>query len=115
MIDIWTVTRTALSGLGLPTAANQLIVATGADRPDAYLVYQQISDPAAQHADDRETIRRYRMQVTYYGRTGLAGMPNIEGAMIAAGFTRLAGRELPYNAETRHFGFAFDFNYLDAS
>lgn len=112
MIDIWTEVKDALTGLSLPMAANVFLVATGAELPDTFLVYQLISDPPAQNADDGETLRSYRVQVTYYGRAGLSGMPDIEGAMIAAGFTRMAGRELPYNTETRHFGFASDFNLL---
>jgi hypothetical protein len=40
-------------------------------------------------------------------------MPDIVGAMTLAGFTRLPGRELPYNPNTRHFGIALDFNYLE--
>lgn len=113
MMDIWSATSTALTGLGLPMAANQYLIATGADYPDAFLVYTLISDPPAQHAENVETLRRYRMQVSYFSRSGLSGMPGIEGAMIAAGFTRLPGRELPYNPETRHFGMALEFYFLD--
>lgn len=112
MMDIWSAAKTALTGLALPMAANQYLVATGADLPDAFLVYQLVTDPPAQAADDTETLRSYTMQVTYYSRTGLAGMPDIEGAMIAAHWTRSAGRELPYNSDTRHYGYAFDFNLL---
>ena len=113
MMDIWSTTRTALTGLGLPMAANQYLAATGAELPDAFLIYQMISDPARQHADNAETLRSYRVQVTYYSRSGLSSLPNIEGAMIAAGFTRLAGRELPFNQDTKHYALAIDFNYLD--
>ena len=113
MMDIWSVTEDALDGLGVAVAANQLIVASGAALPDAFLVYQLISDPSAQHADDGETLRSYRMQVAFYGRDGLSGMPDVDGAMRAAGFTRLGGRELAYNSETGHFGYASDYNYLD--
>jgi hypothetical protein len=113
MTDIWSATKTALTGLNLPMAANQYLVATGSVLPDAFLVYQVISDPAAQHADNAETLRQYRIQVTYCSRTGLPAIPAIEGAMKTAGFTRLPGRELPYNQDTRHFGFALDFSYLD--
>jgi hypothetical protein len=113
MMDIWTATQTALTSLSIPMAANQYLVSTAAALPDAFIVYQVISDPPVQHADNVEKLRQYRMQVTYYSRTGLAAMPDIEGAMRAAGFARQPGRELPYNQDTRHFGFALDFSYLD--
>lgn len=113
MIDIWSIIKTALTGLGLAMAANRYLTATPNDLPDTFLVYQVIGDPPAQHADNAETLRRYRVQVSYYSRSGLSGMPNIEGAMLAAGFTRLPGREMPYNQDTRHYGYVLEFYYLD--
>ena len=113
-MTIWERVASALSGLSVPAAANVLVVASESERPDAYLVYQVISDPPAQHADYRETLRTYRVQVSVYSRNGLAGLPKqVEAAMLAAGFTRIAGRELPYSTATGHFGFAQDFNYLE--
>lgn len=113
-MSIWTITHAALTGLSYPLAANTMILATGADYPDEYLVYQMISDPPGLHADDLEKLRSYRVQVSVYSRTGMASIPaQVETAMLAAGFTRLEGRELPYNTQTRHFGLAMDFNYLE--
>jgi hypothetical protein len=94
-------------------AANTFLAATGNELPDTFLVYQMISNPAIQQADDDETLRGYRVQVSYYSRTGLAGVPDIDGAMKTAGFTRLPGRELPYNEKTRHFGLALDYHFLE--
>ena len=113
MMNIWEATKTALTGLGLPMAANQMMVATGADYPDAFLVYQLIASPSAQHANNLESLRRYRMQVSYFARSGLSSLPDIDGAMTAAGFTRFAGHELAYNQETRHYGLALEFYFLD--
>jgi len=113
-MSIWETTAAALAGLGLPLAANTMIAATGEELPDEYLVYQLISDPPTQHADDSEKLVSYRMQVSFYSRSGLATIPKqVKNAMIAAGFTRLDSREIPYNHETRHFGLAMDFNYLE--
>lgn len=112
-MSIWERTKAALAGLGLPLAANTYI-AVGSDLPDAYLVYQMISNPPRQHADNLEALRSYRMQISYYSRTGLTTVPaSVEAAMLAAGFTRLEGRELPYSRETGHFGIAMDFNFLE--
>jgi hypothetical protein len=114
MASIWEITEDALDGLGLPLAANTMIMPSGQELPDQYLVYQLISNPPQLHADDLETLRSYRMQVSFYSRTGLATTPaQVETAMLAAGFTRIEGRELPYNLQTRHFGVSMDFNFLE--
>lgn len=109
-MTIWERVAAALASLGIPTAAN---VYTGASLPDVFAVYQLISDPPAQHADDGETLTRYRVQVTVYSRAGLSTLPDIRGAMLAAGFTRAGSRELPFNPSTRHYGLAQDFFYLE--
>ena len=110
---IWERVKTALTPLNLPMEENTYIVNKDEPYPDSYLVYFMVSDPPAQHADNVEKLRTYRMQVSYYSRNGLLNMPDIVGAMTGAGFTRLPGRELPYNPDTRHFGIALDFNYLE--
>ena len=112
-MTIWERVRAALVPLGVPLAANQYMPADSAELPDQFLVYQMISDPARQHADNLETMRVYRVQVTLYDRSGLVNIPDIEGAMLAAGFTRAPSVELPYNRQTRHYGLAKDFYYLE--
>lgn len=112
MSSIWEITRTALVGLGVPLAANRYLVQTGQDLPDRYIVYQLISSPPELSADNVEKYRSYRMQVTIWDRTGLAALPDIAGAMVAAGFGRGPFRELPYQDATQHYGLALDFFYL---
>ena len=114
MATVWEAAKNALTGLGLPMAANTYL-AEGTDGvlPDTFLVYQAISEPSLQSANDAETLKWRRMQVTYFSRAGLAGMPGIAAAMAAGGFRRMDGRELPYSRETRHFGYAMDFSYLE--
>lgn len=108
-MSIWTDTYTAISGLGVPISANTLIIATGADWPDTYLVYQEVSSVSAEHADNDEKIRSRRMQVAGYCRTGLDGLPDVVAAMTAAGFFHGPDRELPYNEDTRHYGLVMEF------
>jgi len=110
-MTIWERVKQALSILSIPVAANTY---TGATLPEAFAVYQLISDPAIQHADDRETMTRYRVQVTVYRRGGLADLPNVRGAMLAAGFTRGPSRELPFNRDTRHYSLAMDYFYTES-
>lgn len=112
-MTIWERITSALTGLGITMAANVLIVASEAERPDEYLVYMVVTSPPEQFADNQETMRSYTVQVTYYNRNGLAGMPDISGLMESAGFTPGAQRELPYNQQTRHFGYALDFIYVE--
>jgi len=113
MTTIWERTKSALTGLGVPMADNQYLVASEADRPDQYIVYQLISSPPEQHADNVEKSRTYRMQVTIWDREGLINLPDISGSMVAAGFCRGPFRELPYAESTRHFGLAYEFLYLE--
>lgn len=108
-MTIWELTLDALSGLEMAVASNVMMMATGQELPDVFAVYQLISSPPVQHAEDRETMRYYRMQVNVYSRNGLGGLPDVSGAMVDAGFTRGPMRELPYNPETRHFGLAMEF------
>lgn len=110
---IWQKVATALSGLGENVAAGTWVSASASDIPDRYLVYFLVSSPAQQHADDAETLRGYRVQVSVYDRAGLNGLPDVDGAMVAAGFARGPQRELPYNPDTRHFGLALEYIYME--
>jgi len=112
-MSIWERVKNALTGLGVPISANLHIEASGAELPDLFLVYFLVSSPPEQSADDHETLRSYRMQVSAYSRNGLTSLPNIDGAMVAAGFSRGPQRELPFNELTRHFGLALEYIYLE--
>jgi hypothetical protein len=113
MTTIWERTATALTTLALPIAANRMIAASGQPLPDLYLVYQLITSPPEAHADNAEILRSYRMQVTAYSRSGLAGLPDIDAAMTAAGFMPSYKRELPYSETTRHYGLVQEYVYLE--
>ena len=113
--SIWELTKTALDTLGVPVAANVYIAATNAELPDLYLVYFLVSSTPEQHADNVEKIRGNRVQVSAFTRTTLATLPDVSAAMVAAGFARGPTRELPYSQQTRHFGLAMDFIYVEES
>lgn len=110
--NIWPVVEAALSPLSVPMAAGTYVAATAQERPDLYLVYSLPSETPEQHADNGETLRGYRVQVNIYSRTGLGSLPDVDGAMTAAGFKRGPGRQLPYNPDTRHHGMSRDYFYL---
>ena len=112
-MTIWERVKAALTSLSVPMAANAYIPASGTDRPDTYLVYMLVTGDPLQHADDVETLRDNLVQVTIWSKNGLVNLPDVEGAMKAAGFTFVTQRELPYEEDTRYFGLAIDFNYVE--
>jgi hypothetical protein len=81
--------------------------------PDLFIVYQLITSPAEQSADNNETARSYLVQVTIWSRSGLASLPDVTTAMRAAGFQAGAFRQLPQDPETGHYGLAKEFVYLE--
>jgi hypothetical protein len=113
-MTIWKTVRDALAELGVPLAANTMIMASVEDLPDLYLVYLMVSNPPELHADDVEVMRSYQVQVSTYSRSGLTDLPDVETAMLEAGFARAGGRELPYSRATRHFGLAQDFVFTES-
>jgi len=96
----------------IPYALGQYLTSTGADLPDTFITYIEVSGVPEQHADNVETLRIYRVQVSIYARAGLVSLPDVDTAMLAAGFTRGPERQLAYDKETRHFGLAKDDFYL---
>ena len=114
MTTIYERVKTALDTLApaIPYALGQYLTSTGADLPDTFITYIEVSGVPEQHADDLETLRSYRMQVSIYARAGLVSLPDVATAMLAAGFTKGPERQLPYDKETRHFGTAKDYFYM---
>lgn len=77
--------------------------------PDQYIVYSLVDGVPTQHADDAETQRTYRVQVSIYDRNGLADLPDVNAAMLAAGFEKGPERQLPRDEESGHYGLAKDY------
>jgi hypothetical protein len=115
MTTIFERVKTALDTLSpaIPFALGQYLTASGADLPATFIVYQEITGDPEQHADDAEISRTYRIQVSIYARSGLVTLPDVDTAMLAAGFTKGPERQLPYGQDTRHFGLAKDYFYLE--
>jgi len=112
MTTIFEQAADALETLSVPYGQDTYLAADGS-LPDTYLVYAMVDGVPAQHADDAETEREYRIQVSLYSRDGLVSLPDVDAAMTAAGFTRGPERNLPYNPDTGHFGLAKDYFYLE--
>lgn len=112
-MTIWERVKAALGSLGVPVAANVFVPATGSELPDTFITYQLIAQPVELSADNADGVVSYTMQVSVWSRAGLPGVTGLHAAMVAAGFRRTASRELDYQTETRHFGLAMDYTYLE--
>jgi len=106
--DVFSEVKSALTGLSVPMWAGAYLGASG-ELPDVFLIYSLISDYPAQHADNTEQERAHRVQVSIYSRTGLESLPNVVGAMTAAGWMTGQRRMLPYQQQTGHHCLAIDF------
>lgn len=110
MSNIFTITNDALAAItpAVEFAQNTFLGAL----PDTYLVYKLISSPPEQHAENKETLRSYRIQVSIYSKSGLAVLPDVDTPMLAAGFLKSDMKELPHSQSTAHFGLAKDYVIL---
>jgi aminoglycoside phosphotransferase (APT) family kinase protein len=115
MTTIFDRTATALATLSpaIPYALDVYLKSDAGDLPATFITYSLISGDPAQHADNDETLREYVMQVSIFSTAGLSSLPNVDAAMKAAGFQKGSERQLPRDAETRHFGLARDYHYLE--
>lgn len=113
MTDIFILVDGALTTLTpVPYAWDEYLTESDAALPDTYLVVSDVTDQPAKHADNQEVLRFHRIQVSGYSRNGLAALPNIDGAMIGAGFAKSNRVKLPYNPGSGHFGLATDYTIL---
>jgi hypothetical protein len=110
MTTIFERVRNALAAL-MPAVPFAMDVYLG-DLPDQFIVYTLISGVPEQHADNAETARLYRVQVSVMSRDGLVDLPDVDSVMIAAGFQRGVERALPKNSETSHYGLAIDYIFV---
>ncbi len=110
--DPYELTATAMATLGVPYAADVNRDDIADPLPELYIVYSEISAIPQQSADDDETERFYRMQISVYNRAGLINLPDTDTAMQAVGFRFAGNTHLPYNDETLHYGVAREYTIL---
>ena len=80
------------------------------------MTYQIIDSPNESHADNVPTSTSWRIQVAVYSKDPAivqVADQSLKAQLLLAGFLRVAGRALPYNAQTGHFGWVADFNYYE--
>ena len=110
MTTVFEEVSSALDTLGVPYGMGTYI--SDGELPDQYMVYSLIDGVPSQHANDEETLRTYRVQVSIYDRNGLADLPDVDVAMLAAGFMKGPERQLPRDDESGHYGLAKDYFIL---
>jgi len=84
--------------------------------PDTYMVYFLVDDPPKTHYDGKETSRTVRVQVGLFFRDKrmmITAPPEIEKAFKAEGFMRIGSGIIPYQKDTRHYGWRCDFRYYE--
>jgi len=97
----------------IPFGMDTLLQTGSAALPSQYITYFEVTDVPTQHADNAETARTYRIQINIMSTSGLAVLPDVSAVMLAAGFKKGPGRELPKNEATGHYVLAKDFFYLE--
>ena len=107
MTTVFEQVEDALDTLSIPYGMDTYL--SSAELPNQYMAYSLIDGVPSQHADDAETQRTYRVQVSIYDRNGLANLPDVDTAMLAAGFTKGPERQLPRDNESGHYGLAKDY------
>jgi hypothetical protein len=84
---------------------------SNAEFPDTFIVYQLIDSVPVIQADNVEVSRSKTIQVTIYSRAGLVNIPNVDAAMLAAGFMKSAERQIPKDED--HHALALDYVYYE--
>ncbi len=113
MTTTYELVEQVLNGLGLPFGMDEYIPDDPTGLPDTYLVYSIYLDDHIQHADNKDTLRTAYVQVLYFSRQGLATMPDIDAAFEAAGFINGRHTKLTYAPDSKHFGLALEYSYLE--
>lgn len=113
-MTIWERVSDALESLNVPFAADKLVVESGVDLPDLYMVFFLISSPPEQHADNKEIMRSYQVQVNVFCRSGLVNLPDVDGVMKAAGFLKGNMIGIPKEEDNGHFGLGTEYEYSES-
>lgn len=84
--------------------------------PNEYIVYFLVSEPSALSLDGKEKSSIPRIQVSFFYRKKSslpAMMDTIKEAFLDNGFTRANSGRIPYQNDTGHYGWRYDFNFYE--
>lgn len=113
MTTIFELVATALNTLAPAVPFSLAPYKSTTDLPSTYITYQLVSSNPEQSANDAETQRTYTIQITIWSKGGLVSLPDVNTAMLSAGFQKSTERQLPQDTETGHYGLAKDYVYLE--
>ena len=113
MTTIFERAETALNTLTTITNAMDRMLMASGDLPDIFMTYSLVSSTPVLHFNNTESGRNYVVQVSIFSRAGLVSLPNVDAAMLAAGFRRADERTLPRDAQSGHYHLAKDFTYYE--
>lgn len=83
--------------------------------PDTFITYQVIDKEDVAFACNLPYASLARVQMTMYSTDPAvvqSADQTLKGILLPAGFTRYSGRELPYMADTGHYGYTCDYKFL---
>lgn len=115
MTNIYALVNDTLKTLGHPVREQGTYKATDT-LPETHVTYQLIDSPNNSHADNTPTSQTTWIQVALYSKKpALKQVADaaIKAAMLPAGFLRVGGRDLPFNAATGHYAYACDYRFYD--
>jgi hypothetical protein len=82
--------------------------------PETFITYQVIFKEDIAHACNAPYASSARVQMALYSKDPAVAQSAdqiLKGIMLPAGFTRYTGRQLPYMADTGHYGYTCDYKY----
>jgi hypothetical protein len=107
--------ETILTAIGLPYHFERMTCST-AQLPDTYITYFLVDDNGKTWANNAETSHVLRIQISLFYRdiSKVKTVPDqIEAAFTAADFMRVGAGRIPYQDETRHYGWRCDFRLYE--
>lgn len=115
MTDIYALVYSTLGALN-HTVREHGTFAPNTTLPETFVTYQIIDSPNNSHADNLPTSQTSRIQVTLYSKKPSLKQgadKAIKAVMLPAGFLRVGGWDLPYDAGTGHYAYTCDYRYYD--
>ena len=116
LTNVYEKTYTTLQAIGYP-AREQGSFASTETLPETFVTYQVLDQRDRSHADGWPTSMTSSVQVALYSkRPALVQQADatLKAVMIPAGFLRSGGRNLPLDAQTRHYGYVSTYNFYDS-
>lgn len=111
--NIYNKITTTLTSLGY-TIREQGSFKSGETLPETFITFLIIESPDDTHYDNEPQSTMYRVQVTLYSKKPSivqSANETIKALMLPAGFLRVSGRSLPYDASTGHYAWTQDYKY----